>query len=224
MTVRTKIVGALVAIILVITAPSFYAIFKLDELRGLLLHRQSEFAAAYLSLTRLEMSLQILYGSHGDYTSTPNEQLSLEMRRAVSNARFGLSQLSDMGYDEVAAPIRARVDTLEMISARLEQLVGDGLTESARAYFDSIQPAYLRTETLVQSMGAAIDRNRRLDALREVEVSLSARASILAVWASVAFASTLGLAALWRLLATRLGASTSIREAIEQLEAHSRQE
>ena len=123
MTVRTKLVGTLVVVNLIVMAPSFYGVLKLTELRDIVLYRQSELATAYLSMGRVATSLSELDRFQRTYIAAPSQGLRLEIRRAVSNARFDLSQLSDIGYDEVAEPVQSRLDTLEVASGRLERLV-----------------------------------------------------------------------------------------------------
>ena len=218
MTVRTKLVGTLVLVILIVMAPSFYGVLKLTELRDIVLFRTSELAAAYIYMTRIQTSLAELDRFHRSYIVAPSQELRLDARGAVSNARFDLSQLSDLGYGDVAEPLQARLDTLELASNRLERLVGDGLTETAITYFDSLRPLYVRTETLVERIGAAIDRNRRLDARHAVQVSVSAaQRTVIAVWVSLAIALALGLATIGNLMAP-LG---SLREAIAKVAAGS---
>ena len=60
MTVRTKLVGTFVVVILIVMAPSFYGVLKLTELRDIVLYRQSELATAYLSMGRVANSLSEL--------------------------------------------------------------------------------------------------------------------------------------------------------------------
>ena len=174
MTVRTKLVGTLVVVNLIVMAPSFYGVLKLTDLRDIVLYRQSELATAYLSMGRVATELSALDRFQRSYIVAPSQELRLELRRAVSNARFDLSQLSDIGYDEVAEPVQSRLDTLEVASERLERLVADDRINEAIAYFDSIRTVYVRTERLVERIGASIDANGRLDARRAVQVSVSA--------------------------------------------------
>ncbi|MEE8560485.1 MAG: HAMP domain-containing protein, partial [Gemmatimonadota bacterium] len=214
MTVRTKLVGTFVVVILIVTAPSFYGVLKLTELRDIVLYRQTELAASYLSLGRLQTALAELDRSQRSYIADPSEQLSLEMRRAVSNARFDLSQLSTIGYEDVAEPVQARIDTLEIVSARLEQLVAADRPEAAMEYFSDSRPVYVRAESLLGRVGAAIDRKGRLDARRAVAVSVSAaQRTVIAVWVSLALALALGLATVGTLMAP-LG---SLREAMAKV-------
>ena len=214
MTVRTKLVGTLVVVVLIVMAPSFYGVLKLTELRDIVLYRQNELATAYLSMGRVQTSLAELDRSQRGYIVAPSQELRLEVRRAFSNARFDLSQLSDIGYDDVAEPVQARLDTLEVASARLERLVTEGDTEAATTYFDSIRTVYVRTESLVERIGAAIDRNGLLDARRAVEVSVSAaQRTVIAVWVSLAVALALGLATIGNLMSP-LG---SLRESMAKV-------
>jgi signal transduction histidine kinase len=214
MTVRTKLVGTFVVVILMVTAPSFYGVLKLTELRDIVLYRQTELAASYLSLGRLQTALAELDRSQRSYIADPSEQMSLEMRRAVSNARFDLSQLSTIGYEDVAEPVQARIDTLEIVSARLEQLVAADRPEAAMEYFSGSRPVYVRAESLLGRVGAAIDRKGRLDARRAVAVSVSAaQRTVIAVWVSLALALALGLATVGTLMAP-LG---SLREAMAKV-------
>ena len=57
MTVRTKLVGTLVIVNLIVMAPSFYGVLKLTDLRDIVLYRQSELATAYLSMGRVATEL-----------------------------------------------------------------------------------------------------------------------------------------------------------------------
>ena len=144
----------------------------------------------------------------------PSEQMSLEMRRAVSNARFDLSQLSAIGYEDVAEPVQARIDTLEIVSVRLEQLVAADRLEAATEHYEDSRPVYVRAESLLGRVGAAIDRKGRLDARRAVAVSVSAaQRTVIAVWVSLALALALGLATVGTLMAP-LG---SLREAMAKV-------
>jgi signal transduction histidine kinase len=209
MTVRTKLVGTLVVVNLIVMAPSFYGVLKLTELRDIVLYRQSELATAYLSMGRVATSLSELDRFQRTYIAAPSQGLRLEIRRAVSNARFDLSQLSDIGYDEVAEPVQSRLDTLEVASGRLERLVADDRINEAIAYFDSIRTVYVRTESLLERIGASIDANGRLDARRAVEVSVSAaQRTVIAVWVSLALALALGLATIGNLMSP-LGSASS---------------
>ncbi len=201
MTVRTKLVGTFVVVILIVMAPSFYGVLKLTELRDIVLYRQSELATAYLSMGRVATSLSELDRFQRSYIVAPSQELRLEIRRAVSNARFDLSQLSDIGYDEVAEPVQSRLDTLEVASGRLERLVADDRINEAIAYFDSIRTVYVRTESLLERIGASIDANGREDARRAVQVSVSAaQRTVIAVWVSLALALALGLATVGNLM------------------------
>ena len=211
MTARTKLVGTLVVVILIVMAPSFYGVLKLTELRDIVLYRQSELATAYLSMGRVQTQLAELQRSQRNYVMAPGQGVRLAIRSAFSNARFDLSQLSDIGYGEVTEPVRVRLDTLELASVRLERLMEEGSGERATVYLDSIRPVYVRTESLVERIGAAIDRNGRLDARRAVEVSVSAaQRTVIAVWVSLAVALALGLATIGHLMSP-LG---SLREAM----------
>ncbi|UCG76157.1 MAG: HAMP domain-containing histidine kinase [Gemmatimonadota bacterium] len=211
MTVRTKLVGTLVLVILIVMAPSFYGVLKLTELRDIVLYRQSELATAYLSLARVQNALADLDRSQRGYLVAPGPQQRLEVRQALSNARFDLSQLSDIGYGEAAEQVQTRLDTLEVASARIERLIADDDPAAATAYFDSLRTVYVRTESLLERIGDAIDGKGRLDARRAVEVSVSAaQRTVIAVWISLAIALALGLATIGNLMSP-LGA---LREAM----------
>lgn len=206
MSLRARIQWALVAIVLVLAAPTTYAVLALRQLSSVTRELQRRDAEAALALGRLQgafSELQSWERSYAALARQPPEDRSAVRRRFDANARrlaLELERLAGLGYASAAVDARARWAQLRDALAAEIRLVERGAVDEATAYREAaVLPAFAALDAALDPIAAAI--NGRI--ARQVERSRR----IATIAASVALGSLVLALAVAAILGTLLARS-----------------
>ncbi|MFO7261569.1 MAG: ATP-binding protein [bacterium] len=195
MTARGRLLATLLATTLLLLAPALYGVSRLGALRDIAIDLRGQHARALIALRRLSVALAQFERHQGSYVATMLPDLREGMYEALLSARQELGELASAGYRAQAARVAARLDSLELATQRIEELIESGQGEEASTYFiEEVRPVLRRTLAAPDTIAAAIDRRSDADVAEAERISAAAGRTLAAATAvAVVLALALGL-------------------------------
>lgn len=162
MTVRTRLVLALVGSIALLVLPALYGISRLAQLRKIAEDLQGNDAAASLALGRLQAAVAELDRYERSYVISPEDaELRNGVYRALSNARIQIQSLDEAGYAEALAPTARRLISVDTQTRAIQRLLESGQTEQASNEFETLKPLLSTVQDSLSAVAQEIDRRSR---------------------------------------------------------------
>jgi signal transduction histidine kinase len=199
MTLRTRLILTVAGIAFLLVLPAVFAVKQLERVRDIAAEQAERVSRANLTLGRLQARLAELDRLKRSYIIMPEPELRTRMYESLTNARIHLSNLSGFGFAEVAQPANVWLDSLDAATRRVDALVEAGRAAEATAYFEQVKPIFAATDTTLNEVAAAIDRQSQIELREAQQISAAAMTSTLA-----ALAICLTLATLLGLYTTRV--------------------
>jgi signal transduction histidine kinase len=193
MTIRGRLVTAMVAIAIVLLLPVIYAASQLKRVRDIAVDQREQHAAAFLALGRLQAHLAELDRYERSYIAAPSPALRASMHEALAESDQQLATLTHAGYKRAAVTTRARLQTLTAAAANVEQLVEGKHAEQATAYFDQVKPLLASYQASLDTVATAIDERSSQQVIEASRISdAAATATIISTLIALALAVVIG--------------------------------
>lgn len=217
MTLQKRLFLTFAAITLLVLAPALFALNRLSELRNIAFEQRSDHAMALEALGKLQAALAEADRYIRSYVAIPSASLQEGMHGSLAEARRQLERIDARGYDAVARPLTARLDSLEGGVRQLETLMGAGAMDRATDVLRSnITPLLSRAQQQIDPIHSAIDDRSVREVTHAQRISETASSAMLLV-SAVAFLLALGIAA-W-ITRTLTGPLHRLRDATSQVAA-----
>lgn len=164
MTLRTRIVIALLLLTTVLVAPAVYGVGALRELGQIALQLQTRDAVGSLALGRLQAAVGEVESQQRVYLALAGveearDDAERRVRRGVARADSALDQLRSAGYDEETARSRQHWDRLIGALEESRRRVEQGEIEAADEHRTNVVvPAFAAMNEALEPIGVAIDR------------------------------------------------------------------
>ncbi len=195
MTLRKRLFLTFAAITLLVLAPALFALNRLSELRNITFEQHANYAVALASQGALQAALAELDRYIRSYVATPSAPLKEGMHGSIAEARRELDHIREAGYDTVALPLAARLDSLGGGIRQIETLMGAGAMDRATDVLrSSIAPLLERAQQQLEPIAGAIDQRSYRDVTEAQRISETASSAMLLV-SAVAFLLALVIAA-----------------------------
>jgi signal transduction histidine kinase len=193
MTIRAKLVTAMVAIAIVLLLPVIYAAIQLKRVRDIAVDQREQHAAAFLALGRLQAHLAELDRFERSYIAAPSPEMRANMHEALAQSDQQLATLSRAGYKRAAASTKAKLQTLTAAATNVEQLVEGKHAEQATAYFEKVKPLLASYQASLDSVAIAIDERSSMQVIEASRISdAAATATIISTLIALALAVVIG--------------------------------
>lgn len=193
MTLRTRLVTAMIASAIVLVLPVVYATIQLKRVRDIAVDQRVQHAAAFLALGRLQAHLAELDRFERSYIAAPSAEMRANMHEALAQSDEQLATLSTAGYKQAAASTKARLQTLSAAAANVEQLVESKRADEATAYFEKIKPLLASYQASLDTVAFAIDSRSSAQVSKASAISdAAATATIIATLIAFALAVFIG--------------------------------
>ncbi|MGH7552462.1 MAG: ATP-binding protein, partial [Longimicrobiales bacterium] len=189
---------SIVGISTLLVVPAIYSVTQLDQLNDIASVQRTRHGEAYLAMGGLQARLAELNRLQRTYIIAPDAEVHEDMRSALDSARARLNELGTAGYGETARNVANLVDSLNLATSRIEQLVAEGRKQEASDYFlTQVRPLFINAEMELRRVYAYVDRTSR----RELETA--------GIISSAAIATTLAALLICATVAFGLGAWTT---------------
>ncbi len=193
MTIRSRLVTAIVAITIVLVLPVVYAAIQLKRVRDIAVDQREQHAAAFLALGRLQAHLAELDRFERSYIAAPSPEMRANMHEALAESDAQLLTLSHAGYRNAAASTKARLQTLTAAANNVEQMVEGKHVEQATAYFEQVKPLLASYQASLDTVANAIDQRSSQQVIEASRISdAGATATIIATLIALVLAVVIG--------------------------------
>ncbi|MFQ5677880.1 MAG: ATP-binding protein [Gemmatimonadota bacterium] len=186
---RLYLAGA--AIILILLIPTVYGWIRLSELRSIAFDLRARHASAFLAVGELQSSISRLEQLQRHYVAEPVDGARSAMFEELDEVSFHLAHLARTGYAEEAAGQAAMVDTLRLVTSRIDSLVRFGSREQAERELQALSALAATARSSLEEVARAIDRQSAAQATRAQAIADTSGETIL-----VAFGVALAVAVL----------------------------
>ncbi|MDQ3557310.1 MAG: ATP-binding protein [Gemmatimonadota bacterium] len=193
MSLRLRIVFALVAIAAILVSPAAYGIGALRELQEIARELRTRDAVGALALGRVQAGLREAESQQRVYlvlaSGEPDERAAVgaEVESAARAIDTNLARLEAAGYGAAAAPARRSWSTLRVALLQQQAWVEAGEIARADRYLTStVEPAFAATNRALEPVAAELNRGGEAQVERAQEVaSGAARTTLLALAAAL---------------------------------------
>ena len=193
MTIRTRLVAAILAITVVLVLPAAYAASRLKQLRDIAVQQREQHAAAFLALGKLQAHLAQLDRFERSYIAAPSPEARANMHSALAESEQQLDVLAQAGYQRSAASTKAKLQTISSATANIENLVETKQAQRATTYFDQVKPLLAGYQAALDTVAAAIDSRSGQQITEASSISdAAATATIISTLLALAFAIVIG--------------------------------
>jgi two-component system sensor histidine kinase GlrK len=158
MSLRLRFLLSLLAVILVMAVPAFYAVNRVNVLRDMALEFRGQAAQSALAVGNLGAGLLELQRAQGSYVMDGDTSAAASMRRWSEELGAQESVLRAAGHTELLESANLRVSELAVHNRRLVTLMEQGKRYDATDYLtDTITPEIARASAAVNRLATAID-------------------------------------------------------------------
>ena len=193
MNLRTRLVLALVAIIVLMAVPAIYASSRLWRLRGVFSEAQKNHGEAYLAMGLLQTRLAEYDQFQRSFIINLDPEDDSARVAALDSADAHLEVLVDRGYAAADGPAGRLLGEIRDRSEEIGQLVRSGRADTATAHFEAVKPLLQRASIRLNIISARIDSRAEEDIRGATLISYTAFTStLLALGAAVFLAIGLG--------------------------------
>lgn len=194
MSLRVRLVASFGLVIVVLMIPAFFAVGRLNELRGIAVEERGKHATAALAVGRLGGALAELDRFERSYIAVGDPNLRASVRASLERLRSEAELLSSAGFTSAAGPVEEAVQALDAATQEVDALVIQRRMVEATAAFDSIESLIGATRLHLAEAAVAIDRRADADFARAEAISSAAgTATLVATLACLTLALALGL-------------------------------
>lgn len=186
MSLRLRIVAALLAIVTILVAPAAYGIVALRELRQIATELRTRDAAGALQLGRVEAGVREAEYQQRVYLAFPSDPSGErsaargEVATAIAQVDDALGQLARGGYATPSADARRRWATLRQALLQQQTWVEAGQIDRADRYLvEVVNPAFAAFNRALDPVGQALNRGSERQVLRAQDVASGAATTIL---------------------------------------------
>ncbi len=179
MSLRTRLVLALVTMGLLLLGPAIYSLQRLSHLTDIALELQGEHATASLALGRLRSALADVDLYERRYVASPDSAARQAVRHAVDRVREARAAIQRAGYGAAMQVITLGTDSIALAVFEIEGLVEAGQVGRATDAFRALRNRFEQQDTLLMALAAEIDRRSAGSAARAREISANTRLTVL---------------------------------------------
>lgn len=179
MSVRARMIVALIGIAALLVLPTLYGIDGLRRIRDIVVELRGRHAAALVTLGRLETHLAELDRVTRSYVITADPEFRTVIVERIARSRTLLARIDDAGYETVATDATLAVDSLASALRRVEASVVAGDDAAAANGFGVVEGRLGRVRRSLDPIAREIDR--RSDA----EVVRAQRATTRVAWTTL---------------------------------------
>lgn len=193
MSLRTRLILTLVAIILLMAAPSMYAASRLLELRRIFSDAQRTRAEAYLAMGKLQTRLAEYDRLQRSFIITGEAEEAEARDTALAYAMVHLSTLQERGYTEEARPAAQVIANIARASETIDSLMQAGATGAATTRFEAVKLLFEEAEERLDRISAEIRTRSDADIRDATIISTTANTTtLISLGAGVLLALALG--------------------------------
>jgi signal transduction histidine kinase len=194
MTLRNRLVLTIGGIALLLVLPALFAVKQLERVRDIAAVQAQLVSRANLSLGRLQARLAELDRVQRTFIIAPDDETRTRMYESLAHARQHVANLGAYGFAEHVSPAGAWLDSLEVATQHVDELVSAGEAAEATAYFEEVKPFFTEAEATLTEIALALDAQSQAELREAQQISAAAMTStILALGICLVFALGLGL-------------------------------
>ena len=193
MSLRTRLILTLAAIILLMAGPSMYAASRLLELRGIFSDAQRTRGEAYLAMGKLQTRLAEYDRLQRSFIITGDGEEAAARDTALAYARAHLRVLQERGYAEEARPAAQVIARIARASEGIDSLMVAGRTQAATARFEEVKLLFQEAGERLNRISVEIGERSEKDIRNATVISATATGTtLISLGAGVLLALALG--------------------------------
>jgi signal transduction histidine kinase len=175
MKVRDRLVLSYALVGIMLAVPSFFAAWRLGELRDLAVRERARHAEAALALGSIETGLSEFDRYLRSYVAAPDSALRQSVFASLRSLRSNARRIGEAGFGNAAEGFETDLLELELKTREIDVLVFEGLLGEATQAFFVFQPEINRAREDLGAIASNIDTRAAADFNRAEEISGSAR-------------------------------------------------
>lgn len=197
MSLRTRFLLSLLAVLTLMALPALFAVTRVNALRDIVLELRGQAAQSALAVGRLEAALVQVEQHQRAYAILSDPEIATQMSVATADAESQAAQLRAAGHGELISTVAMRIQRVDVANAHLVTLVEEGRLHEATEFIRTdAKPLVDRARAAIPSLAAAIDeRTNERAATAQLSAVAAATATTAAVLVAFALAGLLALAA-----------------------------
>lgn len=179
MSLRTRLILTLAAIVLLMAAPSMYAASRLLQLKSIFSEVQKTRGEAYIAMGKLQTRLAEFDRLQRSYIITGDDDQATARDSALAYALVHLRTLKERGYAEVARPAEDVITRIASEAHTIDQLMRNGQGQAATTRFEGVKPLFDTAATRMAQIATEIDTRADADIRNATLVSATANTTTL---------------------------------------------
>ena len=197
MSLRTRFLLSLLAVLTLMAVPAMFAVTRVNALRDIVLELRGQAAQSALAVGRLEAALVQVKQLQQAYAILSDPEIAGQLREATADAESQAVQLRSAGHGELTSTVAMRIQRVEAANTHLVSLVEQGRLQEATDFIGTdARPLVDRARAAIPSLAAAIDeRTSERAATAQLNAIAAGTATTAAVLVAFALAGMLALAA-----------------------------
>ncbi len=199
LTVRVRLLAALVGIALLLAGPALYSIARLQAVRDIAFELHDRHAASRAAVGELRTALAEADRLQRSYIVTGDTTTRAELFESLQDARASYRLATAAGYGMSSLPLGLTLTELEEAAHEIDRLVRSGAVGEATEYFGEVRHLFGDADTGIALMTGAIDRQSAGATIRAETIASEAATSTL-----IALVGALGLALIIGLSTTQV--------------------
>ena len=199
MTVRVRLLAALVGIAVLLAGPALYSIARLQAVRDIAFELHDRHAASRSAVGELRTALAEADRLQRSYIVTADTTTRAELFASLRDARASYHLATAAGYGMSSLPLGLTLTELEEAAHHIDRLVQAGSVGEATEYFGEVRHLFGDADTAIDLMTGAIDRQSAGATIRAEAIASEAATSTL-----IALVGALGLALIIGLSTTQV--------------------
>lgn len=196
MKLAQRLTLTMVAITVILVAPTVYGLRSLQELRDVAYNLNTRDAVGALTLGRLQTAFRELDSQQRVFVSFPDEQEPQNrVNAAMASVEAELARLRDTGYGAVTGPAEQAWARLREAVLEEQRLVREGLVTAASEHRENVvNPAVQEMDRTLDPIGRAINVAGAIELERAQEIATRASTTtLLALAISLLMALLIGI-------------------------------